>query len=76
MNRFNLPVAGLSIQLGITLLVTVLQNRVNTPRYGKAALSGKERPQPAFKRRRHCGLYGDRLVLLFTVPVLSLVSRL
>ena len=41
MNRFNLPVAGLLsvIQLGITLLVTLLQNRVNTPRYGKAALN-------------------------------------
>lgn len=33
MNRFNLPVAGLLsvIQLGITLLVTLLQSRVNTP---------------------------------------------
>ena len=80
MNRFNLPVAGLLsvIQLGITLLVTLLQNRVNTPRYGKAALN-PERSALSHPSKRWQKAFVVfmviALVLLFAVPVLSLVSR-
>ena len=80
MNRFNLPVAGLLsvIQLGITLLVTLLQNRVNTPRYGKAALSPERSAlsQPSKRWQKAFVVFMViALVLLFAVPVLSLVSR-
>ena len=80
MNRFNLPVAGLLsvIQLGITLLVTLLQNRVNTPRYGKAALNPERSAlsQPSKRWQKAFVVFMViALVLLFAVPVLSLVSR-
>lgn len=80
MNRFNLPAAGLLsvIQLGITLLVTLLQNRVNTPRYGKAALT----PERAALR---CPVGGWQkafvvimvvsLLVMFGAPVFSLITR-
>ena len=80
MNRFNLPVAGLLsvIQLGITLLVTLLQNRVNTPRYGKAALNPERsalgRPSRRWQKAFVVFMV-ITLVLLFAVPVLSLISR-
>ena len=80
MNRFNLPVAGLLsvIQLGITLLVTLLQNRVNTPRYGKAALNPERtalnRPANGWQKVFVIVMVVS-LLLLFAVPVISLVSR-
>lgn len=80
MNRFNLPVAGLLsvIQLGITLLVTLLQNRVNTPRYGKAALnperSALSRPVKRWQKI-FVILMVICLILLFAVPVVSLITR-
>jgi thiamine transport system permease protein len=80
MNRFNLPVAGLLsvIQLGITLLVTLLQNRVNTPRYGKAALnperSALSRPAKRWQKI-FVILMVICLILLFAVPVVSLITR-
>jgi len=80
MNRFNLPVAGLLsvIQLGITLLVTLLQSRVNTPRYGKAALnperSALSRPHKRWQKAFVIFMVVS-LILLFAVPVLSLITR-
>lgn len=80
LNRFNLPVAGLLsvIQLGITLLVTLLQNRVNTPRFGKAALNPERaalsRPARGWQRV-FVFLMVVSLLMLFAVPVLSLISR-
>jgi len=80
MNRFNLPVAGLLsvIQLGITLLVTLLQSRVNTPRYGKAALnpekSALSRPAKGWQKIFVIFMVVS-LILLFAVPVLSLITR-
>ena len=80
MNRFNLPVAGLLsvIQLGITLLVTLLQNRVNTPRYGKAALnperSALSRPAKRWQKA-FVWFMVISLILLFAVPVFSLITR-
>jgi len=80
MNRFNLPVAGLLsvIQLGITLLITLLQNQVSTPRYGKAALNPERtalsRPSKGWQRVFVIFMVIS-LVLLFAVPVLSLISR-
>ncbi len=80
MNRFNLPVAGLLsvIQLGITLLVTLLQNRVNTPRYGKAALNPERSAlrRPAKRWQKIFVLFMVIcLILLFAVPVVSLITR-
>ncbi len=80
MNRFNLPVAGLLsvIQLGITLLVTLLQARVNTPRYGKAALNPERnalsRPARGWQKT-FVILMVISLLLLFAVPVFSLITR-
>ncbi len=80
MNRFNLPAAGLLsvIQLGITLLVTLLQNRVNTPRYGKAALT----PERGALRRPVGGwqktfvvIMVVSLLVMFGAPVFSLITR-
>ncbi len=80
MNRFNLPVAGLLsvIQLGITLLITLLQNRVNTPRYGKAALNPERSAlsRPAKRWQKAFVIFMViSLILLFAVPVLSLITR-
>ena len=80
MNRFNLPVAGLLslIQLGITLLVTLLQNRVNTPRYGKAALNPERsaliRPAKLWQKA-FVVLMVVCLIGLFAVPIFSLITR-
>ena len=80
MNQFNLPVAGLLsvIQLGITLLVTLLQNRVNTPRYGKAALNPERSAlsRPAKRWQKIFVIFMVIcLILLFAVPVVSLITR-
>ena len=80
MNRFNLPVAGLLsvIQLGITLLVTLLQNRANTPRYGKAALNPERSAlsRPAKRWQKIFVIFMVIcLILLFAVPVVSLITR-
>ena len=80
MNRFNLPVAGLLsvIQLGITLLVTLLQARVNTPRFGKAALNPERRAlsRPVNHWQKAFVIFMViSLILIFAVPVLSLITR-
>ncbi len=80
LSRFNLPMAGLlsMIQLVVTLLITLAQNRLKSPRFGKAALSAeqKTRQRPSNKRQKDfvilmCLL----LVVLFVTPILSLASR-
>lgn len=80
MNRFNLPMAGLLsiIQLTITLLITFLQNRINTPRYGKAALSAESKTRVKAKTRLeklYVAVSVILLLILFVAPILSLVSR-
>lgn len=80
MNRFNLPMAGLLsiIQLAITLLITMLQNRVNNPRFGKAALSSERKTLVKPKTRLqklYVILLSVLVVILFVSPILSLVSR-
>ncbi len=80
MNRFNLPMAGLLsiIQLAITLLITSLQNRINTPRYGKAALSAESKTRVKAKTRLqkiYVAVSVILLLILFVAPILSLVSR-
>lgn len=80
LSRFNLPMAGMLslIQLIVTLLITLVQNRLKNPRLGKAALSSeqKTRHRPVTKSQKvfvilTCLL----LVILFVSPILSLVSR-
>ena len=80
MSRFNLPMAGLlsMIQLVVTLLITLAQNRLKNPRFGKAAISTEEktRQRPANRMQRmFVILMCLLLVLLFVSPILSLVSR-
>lgn len=79
-SRFNLPMAGLlsMIQLVVTLLITLAQNRLKNPRFGKAAISTEEktRQRPANRMQRmFVILMCLLLVLLFVSPILSLVSR-
>lgn len=80
MSRFNLPMAGLlsMIQLVVTLLITLAQNRLKNPRFGKAAISTEEktRQRPANRMQRiFVILMCLLLILLFVSPILSLVSR-
>ena len=80
MSRFNLPMAGLLsvVQLAFTLLITLLQNRVSSPRYGKAALSSERKTlrRPVSRRQKaFVILMSLLLMILFVSPVLSLVSR-
>jgi len=80
MSRFNLPMAGLLsvIQLMVTLLITLAQNRVKKPRFGKAALSSEQKTrQRALNARQKTFviLMCLLLVVLFISPILSLVSR-
>lgn len=80
MSRFNLPMAGLLsvIQLMVTLLITLAQNRVKKPRFGKAALSSEQKTrQHAINARQKTFviLMCLLLVVLFISPILSLVSR-
>ena len=80
MNLFNLPMAGLLsiIQLAVTLLITLLQNRVNSPRYGKAALSTESKTRVKAKTRLekiYVAVSVVLLLILFVAPILSLVSR-
>ena len=80
MSRFNLPMAGLLsvIQLVVTLLITLAQNRVKNPRFGKAALSTeqKTRQRPTNKRQTvFVVLMCILLIIVFISPILSLVSR-
>ncbi|MDD3949108.1 MAG: ABC transporter permease subunit, partial [Anaerolineaceae bacterium] len=80
LSRFNLPMAGLLsiIQLVTTLLITLAQNRVKSPRYGKAALSSERSSlKPALTRSQKAFviLMSLLLLLLFVSPILSLVSR-
>lgn len=80
LSRFNLPMAGLLsiVQLAFTLVITLLQNRVNNPRYGKAALSSERKTllRPVSIRRKvFVILMSVLLVILFVSPIVSLVSR-
>ena len=80
LSRFNLPMAGLlsMIQLVVTFLITLAQNRLKNPRFGKAALSSeqKTRQQPVNMRQKiFVILMCLLLVILFVSPILSLVSR-
>lgn len=80
MNRFNLPMASLLsiIQLAVTLLITSLQNRISTPRYGKAALSAESKTRVKAKTRLeklYVAVSVILLLILFVAPILSLVSR-
>lgn len=80
LSRFNLPMAGLLsiIQLVTTFLITLAQNRVKSPRYGKAALSSESStlhaPLTRFQKA-FVILMSLFLLLLFVSPILSLVSR-
>lgn len=80
MSRFNMPVAGLLsiVQLGFTLLVSALINRVNQPRYGKAAMasesSGLRKPKKTLEKIFVVVMIVTLLVLMVT-PILSLVTR-
>ena len=80
MSRFNLPMAGLLsiLQLAITLVITLLQNRVTNPRYGKAALSSERKtlvkPKTKFQKL-YVVLVSLLVLVLFVSPILSLVSR-
>ena len=80
MNRLNLPVAGLLsvVQLAFTLIITLLQNRVNNPRYGKAALGSERKSliKPKTKLQKlYVVLLSLYVLILFVTPILSLVSR-
>ena len=80
MSRFNLPMAGLLsvVQLAFTLLITLLQNRVSSPRYGKAALNSERktlRRPVSRKQKAFVILMSLLLLILFVSPVISLVSR-
>ena len=80
LSRFNLPMAGMLslIQLIVTLLITLVQNRLKNPRLGKAALSSeqKTRHRPVTKSQKvFVILMCLILVILFVSPILSLVSR-
>ena len=80
MNRFNLPMAGLLsiIQLLVTLLITLAQNRVRKPRFGNAALSGerkaRHRPTDTWQKT-FVVIMVILLLVLFISPILSLVTR-
>ena len=80
MSRFNLPVAGLLsiIQLGFTLLVSVLINRVNIPRYGKSALAAESAGLRKPKKRIEkifVAIMVLILLLFMVTPILSLLTR-
>ena len=80
MNRLNLPMAGLLsiVQLAFTLIITLLQNQVNNPRYGKAALSSERNTLVKPKTRLQkltIVLLSLLVIILFVTPILSLVSR-
>ena len=80
MNRLNLPMAGLLsiVQLAFTLIITLLQNQVNNPRYGKAALSSERNTLVKPKTRLQkltIVLLSLVVIILFVTPILSLVSR-
>jgi len=60
------------------LLVTLLQNRANTPRYGKAALNPERSAlsRPAKRWQKIFVIFMVIcLILLFAVPVVSLITR-
>jgi thiamine transport system permease protein len=66
------------IQLVVTFLITLAQNRLKNPRFGKAVLSSeqKTRQQPVNMRQKiFVILMCLLLVILFVSPILSLVSR-
>ena len=80
MNRFNLPVAGLLsiVQLAFTLLVSVLINRSNQPRYGKAAMASESSGLRVAKgswEKAFVIIMVTVLLLLMVTPTVSLVTR-
>ena len=80
MNRFNLPVAGLLsiVQLAFTLLVSVLINRSNQPRYGKAAMASESSGLRIARKgweKAFVIIMVTVLLLLMVTPTVSLVTR-
>jgi thiamine transport system permease protein len=80
MNRFNLPVAGLLsiVQLAFTLLVSVLINRSNQPRYGNAAIASESSGLRIAKgswEKAFVIIMVTVLLLLMVTPTVSLVTR-
>jgi len=80
MNRFNLPVAGLLsiVQLAFTLLVSVLINRSNQPRYGKAAMASESSGLRIARKgweKPFVIIMVAVLLLLMVTPTLSLITR-
>lgn len=80
MNRFNLPVAGLLsiVQLVFTLLVSVLINRSNQPRYGKAAMASESSGLRIARKgweKAFVIIMVTVLLLLMVTPTVSLVTR-
>jgi thiamine transport system permease protein len=80
MNRFNLPVAGLLsiVQLAFTLLVSVLINRSNQPRYGNAAIASESSGLRIAKgnwEKAFVVIMVAVLLLLMVTPTLSLLTR-
>ncbi len=80
MHHLNLPVAGLLslVQLVFTLLLTLLQNRIAVPRYGKAAIASETRTlsHPKDKVQKLLVVFlAVVLILLMVLPLASLVTR-
>jgi len=80
MNRFNLPVAGLLsiVQLAFTLLVSVVINRSNQPRYGNAAIASESSVLRIAKgswEKAFVIIMVTVLLLLMVTPTVSLVTR-
>lgn len=80
MYYLNLPVAGLLsiVQLIFTLLLTIMQNRVTSPRYGKAALASESRvlhPPRGLGQKLLAGFLILIILLMVVMPLGSLVTR-
>ncbi|MFZ3071260.1 MAG: iron ABC transporter permease [Anaerolineaceae bacterium] len=80
MYMLNLPLAGLLsvVQLGFTLLIALLQNRLSVPRYGRAALSAEKtnlRKPKTRAEKTWTTVIVILLVILIATPLLSLTLR-
>ncbi len=80
MHMLNLPLAGLLsvVQMGFTLLITLLQSRVSLPRYGRAALRSERANlrKPVLARQRLLvAAVSILLAVIIALPILSLTAR-
>ena len=80
MYLLNLPLAGLLsvVQLVFTLLITLLQNKLSTPRYGRSALSSEKSnlKKPSTRgEKAFVTILVIVLVILIVTPILSLTLR-